>query len=165
MNKRERKSPSTQTSHMRTFGATRSVYTQSTKAQLRLLPDTIRKLLATPPRVDQPRPVTVHGWIRTFRKQKTIAFASVSDGSSIQHLQVVLKPELFAFQKYVYLPRYLSNCPLTVPVSMLEPQCPSQANLYRVRVLGNPWSCTPILSKSSGTAILWYGRLNCLIPC
>lgn len=39
------------------------------------------------------RDVTVNGWVRSIRKQKRVAFAAVSDGSTIDSLQAVLKPE------------------------------------------------------------------------
>jgi len=37
--------------------------------------------------------VTVHGWVRSVRRQKKIAFAAIGDGSSLDSVQVVLKPE------------------------------------------------------------------------
>lgn len=37
--------------------------------------------------------IGINGYIRTIRKQKRIAFASVQDGSSIHAVQVVLSPE------------------------------------------------------------------------
>ncbi|WPG98035.1 asparaginyl-tRNA synthetase [Acrodontium crateriforme] len=40
--------------------------------------------------------VTVHGWVRSVRKQKRIAFAALGDGSSLESLQAVLKPEQVA---------------------------------------------------------------------
>ena len=35
----------------------------------------------------------VKGWIRSVRKQKKIAFAALGDGSTLDSLQAVLKPE------------------------------------------------------------------------
>ncbi|EMD00190.1 hypothetical protein BAUCODRAFT_102597 [Baudoinia panamericana UAMH 10762] len=35
----------------------------------------------------------VYGWVRSVRRQKKIAFAAVGDGSTIESLQAVLKPE------------------------------------------------------------------------
>jgi asparaginyl-tRNA synthetase len=35
----------------------------------------------------------VHGWVRSVRKQKKIAFAALGDGSTLDPLQAVLKPE------------------------------------------------------------------------
>lgn len=37
--------------------------------------------------------ISVTGWVRSVRKQKRIAFVAVSDGSTIDSLQAVLKPE------------------------------------------------------------------------
>jgi asparaginyl-tRNA synthetase len=36
------------------------------------------------------KPVVIKGWVRTVRKQKTLAFVEVNDGSNIQGLQAVL---------------------------------------------------------------------------
>ena len=35
-------------------------------------------------------PVSIKGWIRTVRKQKTLAFVEVNDGSSMSGIQCVL---------------------------------------------------------------------------
>ena len=37
--------------------------------------------------------IEVNGWIRSVRKQKKVAFVALGDGSSIDPLQAVLKPE------------------------------------------------------------------------
>ena len=37
--------------------------------------------------------ISVNGWIRSLRKQKRVAFAAISDGSTTDSLQAVLKPE------------------------------------------------------------------------
>ncbi|KAF1817653.1 asparaginyl-tRNA synthetase [Eremomyces bilateralis CBS 781.70] len=37
--------------------------------------------------------VTIHGFVRSVRRQKRIAFAAIGDGSSLEPLQVVLQPE------------------------------------------------------------------------
>jgi hypothetical protein len=42
---------------------------------------------------------TVHGYIRSVRKQKNIAFAALGDGSTLDPLQVVLTPD--QAQQYV----------------------------------------------------------------
>jgi len=36
---------------------------------------------------------TVNGWVKSLRKQKKIAFAALQDGSTLEPLQAVLKPE------------------------------------------------------------------------
>jgi asparaginyl-tRNA synthetase len=35
----------------------------------------------------------VHGWVRSVRKQKKIAFVALGDGSTLESLQAVLKPD------------------------------------------------------------------------
>ncbi|GAO47947.1 hypothetical protein G7K_2142-t1 [Saitoella complicata NRRL Y-17804] len=60
---------------------------QST-ASPRIFPPTINELAAAPLPEDE---VTVTGWVRTVRKLKNVAFASVNDGSSGANMQVVLK--------------------------------------------------------------------------
>jgi len=35
----------------------------------------------------------VNGWVRSVRKQKKIAFAALGDGSTLDSLQAVMKPE------------------------------------------------------------------------
>jgi hypothetical protein len=37
--------------------------------------------------------ITVTGFVQTVRKQKKIAFAALSDGSSLESLQAVLQPD------------------------------------------------------------------------
>ena len=50
------------------------------------LPPTIRRLLAAPA---PPAAVQVNGWVKSVRKQKKVAFAVISDGSSDAGLQAV----------------------------------------------------------------------------
>jgi asparaginyl-tRNA synthetase len=38
--------------------------------------------------------LTVHGYVRSVRKQKRIAFAAIGDGSTLQTVQAVLSPQL-----------------------------------------------------------------------
>ena len=61
------------------------------RRQLSTLAPTIRHLLSQPPPPTES--VTVNGWIRSIRKQKSVAFAVVSDGSTSQGLQAILSPE------------------------------------------------------------------------
>jgi asparaginyl-tRNA synthetase len=37
--------------------------------------------------------VQVNGHVRSVRKQKRVAFAEITDGSTVQSLQAILKPE------------------------------------------------------------------------
>jgi len=52
------------------------------------LPLTIRQLLSAQ-RVESGHPVQVNGWVKSVRRQKNVAFAVVSDGSSDEGLQAV----------------------------------------------------------------------------
>ncbi len=37
--------------------------------------------------------VSATGWVRSVRKQKRVAFAAISDGSTVDSLQAVMSPE------------------------------------------------------------------------
>ena len=52
------------------------------------LPPTIRQILARPNSANSPT-ITVSGWIKSVRRQKNVAFAVLTDGSSTQGLQAV----------------------------------------------------------------------------
>ena len=52
------------------------------------LPPTIRQLLATPP-PPHAAAIQVNGWVKSIRRQKKVAFAVISDGSSEPGLQAV----------------------------------------------------------------------------
>ena len=56
-----------------------------------VLPKTVRELLLT--KNDIKDQATVKGWIQTIRKQKGVCFATVTDGSTAQTVQVVMTPE------------------------------------------------------------------------
>ena len=54
----------------------------------------IEQLLArTPDQSSEPETVEVNGRVRSVRRQKTRAFASIGDGTSLEPLQAVLTPE------------------------------------------------------------------------
>ncbi|PSR70746.1 hypothetical protein PHLCEN_2v13366 [Hermanssonia centrifuga] len=53
------------------------------------LPPSIRQLLSTHTPSDPTAPVRVNGWVRSVRRQKRVAFAHITDGSSHQGLQAV----------------------------------------------------------------------------
>ncbi|EJF65820.1 asparaginyl-tRNA synthetase [Dichomitus squalens LYAD-421 SS1] len=52
------------------------------------LPPTIRQLLAAPPSTYAPA-IHVNGWVKSIRRQKKVAFAVITDGSSEPGLQAV----------------------------------------------------------------------------
>jgi asparaginyl-tRNA synthetase len=58
----------------------------------RRLPPTIKQLLANNDSIGTA--VTVSGFVKSVRKQKRVAFAAVSDGTSADVLQAVFQPEL-----------------------------------------------------------------------
>ena len=37
--------------------------------------------------------VDVYGWVRSLRRQKKVAFVAIGDGSTLESVQAVLKPE------------------------------------------------------------------------
>lgn len=45
--------------------------------------------------------ITVKGWVRTVRNQKTFAFIEVNDGSTVSNLQVIASSELPGYQEIV----------------------------------------------------------------
>ncbi|KAK6331745.1 asparaginyl-tRNA synthetase [Orbilia javanica] len=55
------------------------------------IPITVRELLLT--KNDIQDKAAVKGWIQTIRKQKGVCFATVTDGSTAQTVQVVMTPE------------------------------------------------------------------------
>lgn len=50
----------------------------------------VARLLSRPTEADS---VDVYGWVRSLRRQKKVAFAAIGDGSTLDPLQAVLKPE------------------------------------------------------------------------
>jgi hypothetical protein len=57
------------------------------------LPLTIRQIFQKPPS-EGSGPLQVHGWIKSVRKQKRIAFAEIRDGTTHQSLQAVIQPDM-----------------------------------------------------------------------
>ncbi|UPX19163.1 Asparagine--tRNA ligase [Ascochyta rabiei] len=52
-------------------------------------------LSSTPPReLSESESLTLHGYVRSVRKQKRVAFAVIGDGSTLQTVQTVLSPQL-----------------------------------------------------------------------
>jgi hypothetical protein len=90
--------------------------------------------------------VKINGFIRSVRKQKRFAFAEISDGSTVEPLQAILKPAQAA--EYVYLgamtPSFIYMhgelirsllpivCPQALPLKY--PACGKLAHLERNRL-------------------------------
>ena len=51
-------------------------------------------LSSTPQGPSESETLTVHGYVRSVRKQKRIAFAVIGDGSTLSTVQAVLPPQL-----------------------------------------------------------------------
>jgi len=51
-------------------------------------------LSSTPQGPPESETLTVHGYVRSVRKQKRIAFAVIGDGSTLSTVQAVLSPQL-----------------------------------------------------------------------
>ena len=93
------------------------------------------------------REIKVNGFIRPVRKQKRFAFAEISDGSTIEPLQAILKPAQAAeyvhhgavTPSFIYshedLTRSLSriDCPQALPLKYLA--CGKLARLERSRLM------------------------------
>jgi asparaginyl-tRNA synthetase len=45
--------------------------------------------------------ITIKGWVRTVRNQKTFAFVEVNDGSTLSNFQVVANPDLPGYEKII----------------------------------------------------------------
>lgn len=80
--------------------------------------------------------IKVNGFIRSVRKQKRFAFAEISDGSSVEPLQAILKPAQAA--EYVPItpkaPAYSRIGPNTIASLLAYPPGPQS----RFRVFGRP---------------------------
>lgn len=54
---------------------------------------------------DRPTPVgievTVKGWVRTVRNQKTFAFIEINDGSTLSNFQIVANPDMPGYDKII----------------------------------------------------------------
>jgi hypothetical protein len=70
------------------------------------LPPTIRQLLSTP-NLSQSE-VSVHGWVKSVRHQKRLAFAVITDGSSQKGIQAVFTDPLQA-KGYVCLLGFINH--------------------------------------------------------
>lgn len=46
--------------------------------------------------------ITIKGWIRTVRHQKTFTFIEVNDGSTVSNFQVILTPEVSGYADFVH---------------------------------------------------------------
>jgi aspartyl/asparaginyl-tRNA synthetase len=67
---------------------------RSSHTSLRRLPKSIKSILNGPlPSAVDPPSANVRGWVKHIRKHRHIAFVTITDGTSIEPLQVVTTPE------------------------------------------------------------------------
>lgn len=62
--------------------------------------------------------VTVKGWVRTIRNQKTFSFIEVNDGSIFSSLQVIANPDLPGYQSLIN--QLTTGCSVTVKGTIVE---------------------------------------------
>ncbi|KAG9004317.1 asparaginyl-tRNA synthetase [Tulasnella sp. JGI-2019a] len=80
---------------LRRGGSSWWALTSAHSRQLSTLPLTICQVLKqTPDAPPVSEPVTVHGWIKSIRKQKKYAFAEIRDGTSHRTLQAVIPADI-----------------------------------------------------------------------
>lgn len=82
--------------------------------------------------------VHVDGWVRSVRKQKRIAFAAVGDGSTVDSVQAVLKPEDAA--KYEGFPSKPAMCANAIVVFHTELLSACLGNGYHPKEESRPSS-------------------------
>jgi len=71
------------------------------------------------------REVTVKGWVKTVRNQKTFSFIEVNDGSTLSNLQVVVEPEVKNYQQL--MSELTTGASLAVTGTIVESPGASQA--------------------------------------
>lgn len=81
------------------------------------------------PRSDDPslvgQEVTIHGWVRTVRNQKTFAFIEVNDGSTLSNFQVIMTPNVTGYEKL--LSQLSTGCSISATGNIVESPGKGQA--------------------------------------
>jgi len=74
------------------------------------------------PRVGEPswvgQEITIKGWVRTIRNQKTFAFIEINDGSTLSNFQVIMTPEVSGYEKL--LPQLSTGCSVSATGIIVE---------------------------------------------
>mmetsp|Transcript_1877 Transcript_1877/g.4351 ORF Transcript_1877/g.4351 Transcript_1877/m.4351 type:complete len:613 (-) Transcript_1877:185-2023(-) len=96
-------------------------------------------------------PVLVKGWVRTVRKQKTLAFVEVNDGSNISGLQCVLSFDVIDDETKSELDKVSTGCSVVVEGPLVASQGGKQAvevQATKLRVVGEcPGETYPLAKK------------------
>jgi asparaginyl-tRNA synthetase len=84
-------------------------------------------------------PVTIKGWVRTLRKQKTLAFVEVNDGSSLAGIQCVVSFDGVDERTLTELDKVTTGCAVEVTGPLVASQGGKQAvevQASQLRVVG-----------------------------
>jgi asparaginyl-tRNA synthetase len=84
-------------------------------------------------------PVTIKGWVRTLRKQKTLAFVEVNDGSSLAGIQCVVSFDGVDATTLLELDKVTTGCAVEVTGPLVASQGGKQAvevQASQLRVVG-----------------------------
>jgi len=96
-------------------------------------------------------PVLVKGWVRTVRKQKTLAFVEVNDGSNMKGIQCVLSFDAIDEQTQKELANVTTGCSVVVEGPLVKSKGGKQAievAATKLRVVGEcPGDTYPLAKK------------------
>ena len=95
--------------------------------------------------------VTLQGWIRNHRKQKTFGFIEFSDGTSFKHMQLVYDD---TNPKFDEITKYLVGCAITVTGTLIKSEGSGQEDEVKVSDIileGNCPDDYPLQSKGRPT--------------
>jgi len=98
--------------------------------------------------------LTVKGWVRTFRSQKDMTFLSVSDGSTLKHIQVVFDSKILSEEQSAKLAFGCSVIACGTLVKSPVPAQPFELNLSSssdLEICGGIIGISPLPSKGKIT--------------
>src|ERR1700722_8676329 len=85
--------------------------------------------------------VTIKGWIRTVRNQKTFTFIEINDGSTLSNFQVILTPDLAGYEKL--LGQLATGCSVAATGIIVESPGKEQALEMQASSLNLIGKCDP----------------------
>lgn len=95
--------------------------------------------------------VTVKGWVRTVRRQKTLAFAEVNDGSSMSGIQCVLPFDQLDEESLAEIDKVTTGCSVNVVGKIVKSQGGKQSvelSAETLRIVGScPGDTYPLAKK------------------
>lgn len=95
--------------------------------------------------------VTVKGWVRTVRKQKTLAFVEVNDGTNLKGLQCVVPFDSVDEDTLSAIPKLTTGCSITATGKIITSQGGNQAtelSATELRIVGEcPAETYPLAKK------------------